>query len=521
MLSSTLVILDLNKNFNLQEQNVKFISLNKGLINLKNSEQIFIDDYRSEKKVFYKKFLLKLLNIISKNKKSSIPFIELEINNLRNDRYGFIDRIINLLVIKKIIKKNKFKKIKIISDDKKTLNIFNGLSIKIQKVDLTKNIEINNFFKLKLLKFYFKTLFVVCFLRFVKKNFISKKNSEFFLEINPNKFNYYNKKKNNKFMLNFLLTDETHLNHSFFKICKIILSQKKNKNLINIESFISIKYLFCLMFKILFQKKLTYFDEINFKIDNLNFVLELKEFYLNSYLNRLKLKIYDNAIHKFLNKLDVKKFNFYLFEYSFGFYLINKIKNFSKQIKIIGYQHGVFSRNLFWFDILRLIKDKNRYFPDKIIASNKYSKEDYFHKIERNIIEISPNKNIEYSNLVNKIKISQKSKNIIVLAGTHDVSDLYYFFKNIEKFKKKKIFFKLHPKNKYNIIETSNIKIIDKFINLDFCMIVISQTSSLVYDFLKMKKNFSVVDIDYKTNLLNNKIFQKTKILSRKKINAK
>jgi hypothetical protein len=520
MLSSTLLIIDLNKNLDLLEKNVKFVSLNKGLINLENSEQIFFKDYNKEKKFFYKKLLSKLLNVISKNKKQNIPFIELEINNLRNDRYDFIDRIINILVIKNIIKKNKFKNIKIISDNEKTLNIFNDLNVKINKIDLTKKKEISNFFILKLLKFYLKTLFVVCFLRLVNKAYFIKKDSECFFEINPNKFNYY-KKKNDKLILNFLLTDETHLNLSFFQICKIILSKKKNKKLINLESFISLRYLFCLIFKSIFLKKSSYFDIINFKIDNLDFISELKEFYINSYLNRSKLKIYDNAIHIFLHNFGIKRFNLYLFEYSFGFYLINQIKNFSKKIKIIGYQHGIFSRNLLWFDILRLFKGKDKYFPDKILASNNYSKEDYANKIGKNIIDKPSNLKKKYSDLVNKIKISQKSKNIIVLAGTHDVADLFYFFKNIKKFKKNNIFFKLHPKNKFHICETSNIKIIHKLKNLDFCMIVISQTSSLIYDFLKMKKKFFVIDVDYKNNLLNKKIFQKTKTLSRKTICAK
>ena len=52
----------------------------------------------------------------------------------------------------------------------------------------------------------------------------------------------------------------------------------------------------------------------------------------------------------------------YLFEYSFGFYFINKIRKFSKQIKINGYQHGIFSENLLWLDILRLTKNKKKLF---------------------------------------------------------------------------------------------------------------------------------------------------------------
>ena len=50
-----------------------------------------------------------------------------------------MDRIINFLVIKRIIQINNFRKIKIITDNKKTLNIFDNLNIQIEKIDLTKN----------------------------------------------------------------------------------------------------------------------------------------------------------------------------------------------------------------------------------------------------------------------------------------------------------------------------------------------------------------------------------------------
>ena len=54
-----------------------------------------------------------------------------------------------------------------------------------------------------------------------------------------------------------------------------------------------------------------------------------------------------------------------------------------------------------------------------------------------------------------------------------------------------------------------------------FSEIIISQTSSLIYDFLKMKKFFFVVDFDYKTDLLNKKILNKTISLNRKKTHEK
>jgi len=136
MLNNTLVILDLNKNYDLFEKKVKFVSLNKGLINLENCEQIYLKKFQKDKNNVYKKLLSVLLKVTPKNKK--IPLIELEINNLRNDRYDFIDRIINLTIVKKIILLGGFTKIKIISDNKSTLEIFDKLNIKIEKIDFSK-----------------------------------------------------------------------------------------------------------------------------------------------------------------------------------------------------------------------------------------------------------------------------------------------------------------------------------------------------------------------------------------------
>ena len=69
-----------------------------------------------------------------------------------------------------------------------------------------------------------------------------------------------------------------------------------------------------------------------------------------------------------------------MFEYSFGFYLINKIRRFSPKIEIVGYQHGIFTNNLCWFDILRSIRDKKN-LPNKIFATNTYSFNDYKEKL--------------------------------------------------------------------------------------------------------------------------------------------
>ena len=56
MKNNTLVILDLNKNYNLSEKNIKFVSLNKGLINLDKCEQIYLKNFPQEKKDVYKNY---------------------------------------------------------------------------------------------------------------------------------------------------------------------------------------------------------------------------------------------------------------------------------------------------------------------------------------------------------------------------------------------------------------------------------------------------------------------------------
>ena len=101
--------------------------------------------------------------------------IEFEVNNLRNDRYDFIDRIINLSIINKIILSSNFDTIKIISDNKNTLDKFDKLNIKIEKKDFSKKKKKLNFFRLKLLKFYLKALIITIFLRLRKKVLFKKK----------------------------------------------------------------------------------------------------------------------------------------------------------------------------------------------------------------------------------------------------------------------------------------------------------------------------------------------------------
>ena len=509
MNDDTLLLIDLNKNFDFNEKNKQYIYLNNGKINLRNCKQIKLKNFSHLKKDSHKKMINELKKIIYKDPKNKFFLSEMEFFNLRNDKSTFPDRILNFLIIKKIIHLKNIKKIKIISDKKSTLKIFDNLNFKIEKKDFSK-FELKALFPhLKIIKFLIKTLFLVTFLKFKKKQKTNlKKNNNFYFSIYPNKYSYgktnlFNKNVN---FCNFLLTDETHLN---FNLKKLIYyaSLTHNKNMINMEEYINIFDIFRLLLKHLFNIFFYKFYHLtNINLEGLNCKKELENSFVGSYINRSKLDIYSKAIPLFLRKNNVSSINLYLFEFSFGFYFIRKIKNFSNKIKISGFQHGIFSDNLMWFDIVNGLKHKRVYAPDKIFCINKYSFKNYRSKFKNVKISIIKNiKNEEKKNFINEIKTKKKSNKILVLCGLHDMKDLYFYVKNILAFDKKNTYyFKLHPKNKFIFNEEKNIKKIINFKNINFSNIIISQASSLPYDFLNLNRNFSIVDFDFKQNYISN-----------------
>ena len=98
-------------------------------------------------------------------------------------------------------------------------------------------------------------------------------------------------------------------------------------------------------------------------------------------------------------------------------------------------------------------------------------------------------------------KYKKFSKNILVFPGTHDVEDLFIYINNLI-FENKNIvyFFKFHPKNKFMFKETKNIKIIKNIKKIIYKKIIVSSTSTLVYDLNKLNISKEVFTPDYKLN---------------------
>ena len=320
MSKKNLLIIDLNQNYDLYESNLNYINLNRGLVKLNNCKQIKLKNFKNLKGKFYKIILKNFKDFILKSRENKSFLIELEIFNLRNDRYNFVDRIINILIVKEIILKNKIKKLKIISDNSSTLRMFDKMNLNVEKKDLSRDKMDLLFSKFRIIKFYIKTIIFLIFTRYNKENFKSKKtNKNFFLSIFPNKFSYGKKNiydgKNN--IYNFTLSDETHLNLNLLKSIQI-QKTTNNRNIINIEQFITLSEIFNLIIKKIFKsKKFQDFNSNKFIINKINFNYEINNILIKSYINRSKLEIYKKAIPRFLTKYSVLYINLYLFEYSF------------------------------------------------------------------------------------------------------------------------------------------------------------------------------------------------------------
>ena len=131
MQRKTLLLIDLSKNHNFEEKNKEYVYLNKGNLRLYNCKQIKLKDFADLRKQIYGDLIKKFRKFILLNDKKKFFLSEMEIFNLRNDRYEFPDRILNYLIIKKLILKKKFKKVKIVSDTKP--HLFDNLNVKLKK----------------------------------------------------------------------------------------------------------------------------------------------------------------------------------------------------------------------------------------------------------------------------------------------------------------------------------------------------------------------------------------------------
>lgn len=492
-----LAIIDLEqnkKNYCIKRSN--YIQLNHGEVNLISCNELKFskEDLFKKKKKLLKNIILNFYNKFS---------LDTEIFNLRNDRDIIISKILIFLNLKSYVSKKKYQKIKLITDDANTLVMAKSIFKNIEYIDYSKKKNKKIFFYL--IKFYLKIFFFLITIKIFPQKQTENKLSEikdknFFLSIYPNFFKgnkekFYNKKNA---LINFIITDESHFNFTLIDLIKIYFKTKKE--IFHIETLISFKSLI----KSFFISLKYYFQYINFfkkkyLFESIDITVFIHQRLCTSITNRLKLELYVNPIRLLKKNLDIEKIHMYLFEYSFGFFITNQFKK--NNVKVVGYQHGIFSKNLFFLDLLAILK-KKEFLPDQII-SNNFSSYKSYKKILGILVQTINYKPKKTSLLATNIKITENKKQnikILYIAGTHDIESIYsHVKKKYLNNKNFKIFIKIHPKNRFEIKNKKNIYIL-KNINTKtfFNQVYISPTSTLKYDFDNLNIKYKIFQTSYK-----------------------
>ncbi len=499
-----LIILDLNKNYNIQLNNCNYLMINKGLVKFRNSKKLGLN-VNNQKRI-YKEFI-KTIKIfftgikkeLSKNLYHINP-LELEFFNLRNDKYGYLDRMFVLFFLKKKKLHKKFK-IEIISDNKLNNKIYKDLFGKNASIKIVNYNEPPNntkFLLLKYLKFLFKAGYFIILNNLIIKKNILPKNENIFLSLFPylyknNDIILYPHKE--KYYLNFSLTDETHLNLKAGKYLKHLKQLSKNSKIFSVEKEISLYDLIISFGKFCLEiRKFEILPEKIFYYQNINCYSFLYPHIKTSFFNRSKLFIYEKFLQTFNETYKKNVFHYFSFEYNFGFFLK---KNLKKIKTFIGYQHGIYTNNLMWLNLFSRNKS-NIFLPDTVICNRKDSYKAY----KKNFNQINIKEKKEKFKLNFKISKNKNEKNILVFLGQHDMEDTLYYFLNKKEFWDKKIYFKLHPNNKRLItIRSKNFYFINKIDNKKKYKVFLSPTTTLIYDFKKYKMKFNLIKYDYRINL--------------------
>ncbi len=200
-----LLIIHNKRNTQIKEQ-LYYINIGSGFVENLNAKKISLKKFRDSFYIRNKNLLInKLASKVSEAQKFFPNIFELEIFNLRNDKNLDIDLILNILIIGDIIKKYKFTEIEILTDNFNVKEIFEK---SFKKVKINYNKEKNpkkNLILLKVIKFYLKTLIILCYIKCF--SFINSKKSlksdDACLSLRPifykkDKENFFNDEKKNK-----------------------------------------------------------------------------------------------------------------------------------------------------------------------------------------------------------------------------------------------------------------------------------------------------------------------------------
>tara|TARA_E500000178_G_scaffold354824_1_gene425246 strand:+ start:1546 stop:3120 length:1575 start_codon:yes stop_codon:yes gene_type:complete len=467
-----------------------------------------------------KYILCKELNIYYNRLQKKFPnknLHHLEVFNIRNDKIRIYDKIIFFSLIKKLISKKRYKKILIFSDDDSYVDFYRSLCRRNNEsleiiFSNSRRKKIN--YKFQTFLFILRVLLITIYAKIFFKNKLENSYENCCLSLYPN---FYKKRDENFFKqkylkLNFIISDEVVNNSSFRQKILYIKELQNQRDIIIAEKFILLKDIVSKFFKINnLSKEIRKIDEEKIFFNNLDLSNVINEYTKMSIYNAFKFEIYNNSLLKPFVKYRIKKFHYYMFEYNFGFFLTTYLRKKFREIDLIGYQHGIFSEKVMWMYLFQKNKIKKLLSPNKIIVKYKSSISAY-KKFFSSKIQFKKDKSRNNLYFLFKKKKSKK-KDILVILGLHDEQQMLDQLQRINYHNKNlKFYLKFHPKSKKKeITKYGEFNVINLKNNIKFDYMILSQTSSLIYNFAKMKDRFYILRINTISNLLPKEIEKKIK----------
>jgi hypothetical protein len=321
--------------------------------------------------------------------------------------------------------------------------------------------NIKNFYLMQL-KFFIKTAIQVLLIKiFFKENHSVRNINRLFLSRYPLHFdkNFTEEKygdmvsKTDWYLIS-MITDGMHQNHTLTTILKSIKELKSKKQFILLDNFLTIKDVvngLLQSYRLGTRKKLLIKQKYSFKdIDVSKYIYyEIQQ----SFLRLPRLFIYRNALIRTFSNKNVKKFIFYLHEYSYGRYFNYIIANYAKEVERIGFQHGPASRRkvLYYLGVNKAKKGITTWrnqlpLPNKILAEDELSVDVYREAGYTNIVLMTEIYRMKY--LKNIIRKVAKQKQVLIVPGLHDGDALLqYIFDDIIRNKDVFYLFKPHPRS--------------------------------------------------------------------------
>jgi len=372
------------------------------------------------------------------------------------------------------------------------------------------------------LKFFLRSIFQLLIIKrkYKLKNF-NKSPQSLFLTRYPlhfdNQFNedkYGDMVKNNDKYLISILSDGFHQNIKLTKTAKYAMLLSNQEKVILLDYFVDIKnIIFSFTNYIKLKFKFNKLLKSNYYFDKINISEFLKKEIVQSYTRFPRLTMYQTAVHKILKKSKIKKFVFYLHEYSYGRFFNFVIAKYFPKVIRVGFQHGPAARRklLYYIGNNMVSNSQNDWIfktpiPNKVMAEDEQSKQVYEEAGYRNIEIMDKVLRLNYLRQIQRENIDKNK--ILICPGLHDgYSLLNKLYPLIIDNPNKRFILKPHPRSS---IFNNGIPVKYKIKNLEIGTKHISSylenSSEVIFTYSSVGQEAHSLGIKVKIVCLPNKI---------------